>query len=109
MDEIEKVCTDVVILKLGVAIRQSAIQYIIGSARQVTVGSSKLSEIETLIPSLEGVTLNSKKDKVIVLDVDENISTTQINKYFFDNGIVLSELKENKKSLEDQFLEIIKE
>lgn len=109
LDEIEKVCTDVVILKLGVAIRQSPIENIIGSARQVIIGSSNLQEVESILPTIDGVTLNTKKDKVIILDVNESISTQQINQHFFDNGIVLSELKEIKKSLEDQFLEIIKE
>jgi len=108
LDEIEKVCTDVVILKHGVAIRQSAIQNIIGSARQFIVGTTDLSEIESVLPLIEGVTLNSKKDKTIVLDVDGDISTQQINQYFFDKGIVLSELREIRKSLEDQFLEITK-
>lgn len=109
LDEIEKVCTDVVILKKGIAIRQSGIQDVIGTARQIIVGASDLTEIEKLLPTLAGVTLNSKNDKVIVLDVDEKISTQQINQYFFDNQIVLSELREVKKSLEHQFLEIIKE
>lgn len=108
LDEIEKVCTDVVILKHGVAIRQSAIQNIIGSSRQFIVGATDLSEIESVLPLIEGVTLNSKKDKTIVLDVDGDISTQQINQYFFDKGIVLSELREIRKSLEDQFLEITK-
>lgn len=109
LDEIEKVCTDVVILKKGIAIRQSGIQDVIGTARQIIVGASDLTEIEKRLPTLAGVTLNSKNDKVIVLDVDEKISTQQINQYFFDNQIVLSELREVKKSLEHQFLEIIKE
>lgn len=109
LDEIEKVCTDVVILKLGVAIRQSPIEHVIGSARQVIVSSSNLSEIENFLNFLDGVSFNSKKDNSIVLDVNDTISTQQINQHFFDNGIILSELKEIKKSLEDQFLEIIKE
>lgn len=109
LDEIEKVCTDVVILKFGIAIRQSEIQNIIGSARQVHIRSSNLKEMEVLIPSLKGVTFNSIKGKNIVLDVDDFVSSQQINQYFFDNGIVLSELKEVKQSLEDQFLEITKE
>lgn len=109
LDEIEKVCTDVVILKYGVAIRQSDIQNIIGSSRQIIVGADDLSKIESLLPSLEGIHLNSKKDKTIILDIEGDISPQQINQYFFDKGIVLSELKEIRKSLEDQFLEITKE
>lgn len=109
LDEIEKVCTDVVILKYGVAIKQSGIENIIGSSRQIIVGSDDLSKIESLLPSIEGVHLNSKKDKTITLDIDGDMSTQQINQYFFDKGIVLSELREIRKSLEDQFLEITKE
>ena len=108
MDEIEKVCTDVVILKFGVAIRQSGIEDIIGGARQIIVGARNLSEIEALLPSIEGVSLHKSNERQIVLDVSGDISTEQINKLFFDKGIVLSELREIKKSLEDQFLEITK-
>jgi ABC-type multidrug transport system ATPase subunit len=108
LDEIEKVCTDVVILKFGVAIRQSAIQDIIGGARQIIVGTTDLPKIEALLPELVGVTFNNKKGKVIVLDAHGDISTEQINQYFFEKGIVLSELREIRKSLEDQFLEITK-
>ncbi len=109
LDEIEKVCTDVVILKYGVAIRQSAIQNIIGSSRQFIVGTNEPTKVESLLPSIEGVTLNSRKDNRIVLDVHGDIDTQQINKFFFDNAVVLSELREIRKSLEDQFLEITKE
>jgi len=108
LDEIEKVCTDVVILKFGVAIRQSGIEDIIGGARQIVVGARNLSEIEALLPSIEGVSLHKSNERQIVLDVSGDISTEQINKLFFDKGIVLSELREIKKSLEDQFLEITK-
>ena len=108
LDEIEKVCTDVVILKFGVAIRQSGIEDIIGGARQIIVGARNLSEIEALLPSIEGVSLHKSNERQIVLDVSGDISTEQINKLFFDKGVVLSELREIKKSLEDQFLEITK-
>lgn len=109
LDEIEKVCTDVVILKYGVAIRQSGIENIIGTARQFIIGAPNLSDVESLLSKIEGITLNVVKDKVIVVDVQGDISTQQINQYFFDKGIVLSELREIRKSLEDQFLEITKE
>lgn len=108
LDEIEKVCTDVVILKYGVAIRQSGIGEIIGGARQIVVGSKNISELKEFISSFEGVHLNKTNEKSLILDVAENISTESINQFFFDKGIVLSELHEIRKSLEDQFLEITK-
>jgi len=109
LDEIEKVCTDVVILKQGVAIRQSGIEHVIGDSRQIVVGVKDLSQLEAHFSGIEGANINKKTDTAIVLDVNENVTTASINQYFFDKGIVLSELREVRKSLEDQFLEITKE
>lgn len=108
LDEIEKVCTDVVILKKGVAIRQSKIEDVIGDSRQIIIGIKDISQLEGHLLGIEGASLNKKTDATVVLDVNENVTTTSINQYFFDKGIVLSELREVRKSLEDQFLEITK-
>lgn len=108
LDEIEKVCTDVVILKKGVSIRQSQIENIVGKARQMVVSGTDLKTMTDLIDKFSGASVNSETKTSLVLDVDEAITTSAVNQYFFDNGMVLSELREIKKSLEDQFLEITK-
>lgn len=109
LDEIEKVCTDVVILKKGVAIRQSGIENIIGDSRQIIISAKNLEEIESQLTSLDGTKISAKKDNRITLDVKDTVTTESINRFFFEKGIVLSELREIRKSLEDQFLEITKE
>lgn len=108
LDEIEKVCTDVVIMKKGVAIRQSGIENVIGNSRQIIIKSEKSDSLEAQAALIEGVTVREKKEGAIILDVKDSISTTSVNQYFFEKGIVLSELREVRKSLEDQFLEITK-
>lgn len=109
LDEIEKICTDVVILKKGVAIRQSGIENIIGDSRQIIISAKNLEEIESQLTSLDGTKISAKKDNRITLDVKDTVTTESINRFFFEKGIVLSELREIRKSLEDQFLEITKE
>ena len=109
LDEIEKVCTDVVILKLGNLIRQSKIGEILETSHQVIVSANDSEKLEELINEIDGITLNSKEDKKFVLDVEENINTEFLNRSFFEKGLVLTEFRETRKSLESQFLEIIKE
>lgn len=108
LDEIEKVCTDVVILKQGVAIRQSAIGELMKHSRQVFIASENSEHLSSALQKLEGAKLVSQKDGGILVDVPDSMSTVAINRFFFGEGLVLSEIREVKRSLEDQFLEIIK-
>ena len=65
-------------------------------------GDFKNNKLKQCIRSVE------IKKEHIILDVNESVKTSDINRYFFEKGIVLSELREIRKSLEDQFLEITK-
>lgn len=106
LDEIEKVCTDVVILKNGIAIRQSKIGSIIQGAKQIAIQASDLNKLKDIIPQIEGLGLYDEKDGLIILEVEEEMTPEKVNQLFFDKGIVLSGLSVIKKSLESQFLEI---
>ena len=108
LDEIEKVCTDVIILKDGKALRQSKIESLTRNSRQVIVSCSDTSSIIAHLHELSGITNHTVKGNQLFLDVDESITTADLNRFFFEKGIVLSELREIHKSLEDQFLEITK-
>jgi ABC-2 type transport system ATP-binding protein len=106
LDEIEKVCTDVVILKEGIAIRQSKIGSLVQKTRQLVVKAQNNDKVKDLLLQFEGVEFNEEKEGGIIIDIQDEITPEIVNKYFFEKGIVLSELKEIKKSLESQFLEI---
>ena len=108
LDEIEKVCTDVAILKNGVLIRQSGIENILGDTRQLIVKAASMPQLEKTIGEIDGISLNELKNNKAYLNVEDHIKAEDVNKAFFDKGIVLSELLESKKSLETQFLEITK-
>jgi ABC-type multidrug transport system ATPase subunit len=108
LDEIEKICTDVLILQNGVAIRQSGIENILDDTRQIIISCEDISALRPHISEIQSAKINEIKRDHIILDVNESIKTSDINRYFFEKGIVLSELREIRKSLEDQFLEITK-
>jgi len=109
LDEVEKVCTHVAILKKGQLIRQSDIHNIIGDTRQIVVGADSSEELKTKIAGISGVSVNKTENGKLVLDVDDQVTTGGLNKQLFEAGIVLNHLEETRLSLEAQFLEITKE
>ena len=108
LDEIEKVCTHVAILKFGNLIRQGTIGEIIGSDNFVIISSSDMIALNTAISNNNEMEVSKSKENEITIKVDKDMTTEMINKYFFDKGVVLSKLKSHSESLETQFLEIIK-
>lgn len=109
LDEVEKVCTDVVILRKGVKIREGKIGELMHATHQILVAAEETDRLSTLIDQMPGISRKEKTEHGFLLEVPEHMNSTQLNKYFFENGIVLSELREVRRSLEDQFLEIIQQ
>ena len=108
LDEVEKVCTDVAIIKNGVLIRQSSIESVLGTSRQLELSSSDVNQLKSALSDIDGVRLNRVDGNRILADIEDNIDAANVNEQLFNRGVILSELKEIRKSLEDQFLTITK-
>lgn len=108
LDEIEKVCSDVLILRKGVALRSSAIDQLAENKQQIAVSSADLKALQQVLEQLEGVHIEKVTINEILLEAGSSHTAADINRYCFENGIVLNGIKVIKKSLEDQFLEIVK-
>ncbi len=109
LDEVEKVCTEVAILKKGKLIMHSPVAELIGATRQIVVIAEKTDQLKTLLSVMNGVSACVQTADGLVLTVSDQLTGQAINQHCFDNGIVLSGLKETRKSLEEQFLEITRQ
>lgn len=108
LDEIEKICNRVLILKNGVALKESALDELTEKKRQVAISSDDLKRLEEVVATINGAHIAKSTHLELLIEVPESHSAADINKFCFENGIVLNSLKEIQKSLEDQFLEIVK-
>ena len=108
LDEIEKVCTHVAILKFGNLVRQGTIEDIIGGDNFVIIAANDMALTKTAIDENPQMKISKTAETEITIKVSKEMTTEMINQYFFDKGIVLSKLKSHSESLETQFLEIIK-
>ena len=108
LDEIEKVCTHVAILKFGDLIRQGTIEEIIGGDNFVVIAANDMTLIKKVIDENVQMEISKSTATEITVKVSKEMTTEMINQFFFDKGVVLSKLKSHSDSLETQFLEIIK-
>jgi len=105
LDEIEKICSHVLILRNGKLLSSSTMSDIL---TQDTILSLKTDDINLLRE-----TLNNSDSIEIVLDennfilVKTSLKSAQVNQYLTTKGIYLSELTIKKKSLESIFLETL--
>ncbi len=108
LDEVEKVCTHVVILRKGEKLYSGSVDGMNASHGFFTLKSKDLSALKTAIemhPDFDTVKIENES-VVAILKVP--MEASQMNSYLFEKGIVLSHLVHRKESLEEQFLQITK-
>jgi ABC-2 type transport system ATP-binding protein len=109
LDEVEKVCTHVVILKKGVKLVEGEVDSLIKSRDAVLVSSednNQLSQALRSSSSVESVTTEGNSLRVILW---EGRKPADLSKELMSQGIVLTQLEVQRNSLEDQFLELVKQ
>jgi len=107
LDEVQKVCTHFAVLKSGKKIYQGEVGDV-GSRQVVEVTSTD----PQLKPSLENFELKQSIRAIpggFEVELLEGVDASELNKYLVQQNIVVSGLSTHKKSLEQQFLEILKE
>ena len=107
LDEVEKVCTHVAIIKQGNLLTAGSVDEVLVADEIIEVASDDLSVLENILQQMGG--FNSIKTQNNVLQLfysNGNASAATINEYCFKNGIALNYLQVKKKSLETKFLEL---
>lgn len=109
LDEVEKVCSHVVVIRNGIKLYSGLVNEMTASnglfELKVDENEEKLIEILNNHKAILKVT---KEHETIIATLNEEISSAEINRFLFENGIILSHLVKRKPSLEQQFLDLIK-
>jgi ABC-type multidrug transport system ATPase subunit len=109
LDEVEKVCSHVAIIKRGNLLACGEVGAILSNDRQVEIGAEDLSRLRELLATLPGISSIQAKNHHLSLLVHPDLTSAGLNKLAFDNGLTLNHLVMRPKSLESEFLEITKE
>ncbi len=107
LDEVEKICTHVAILKKGNLIAHGEVDAVLTDEDQVEIGAVDISTLETVVKQYPGL-LHAKTDgNTILLGLPKGTaSLEQLNRFCFERNIVLNHLVLKKKRLEARFFEL---
>ena len=108
LDEVEKVCSHVVILRKGEKLYSGRVDDMMSSHGFFEL---KTTQSEALIKHLESNTSFGEiktENGLTTAFLKEEMSAEVLNRALFEKGIFLSHLVKRKESLEEQFLELTK-
>ncbi|MGJ8745861.1 ABC transporter ATP-binding protein [Polaribacter sp.] len=107
LDEVEKVCSHVVVIRKGIKLYSGRVDEMTASKGLFEL---KVAKDENLLLQLlekhPCVGKVNKENDTLIATLQDDISSTEMNKYLFENGLILSHLVKRKPSLEQQFLDL---
>lgn len=108
LDEVEKVCSHVVILRKGEKLYSGPVDGMLASHgffELRTEDMTKLKDVLAKHPSFGKIT---GENGTLTAYLKEEMNAEALNQMLFESGIVLSHLVKRKESLEEQFLTLTK-
>ncbi|MBX2930788.1 MAG: ATP-binding cassette domain-containing protein [Chitinophagaceae bacterium] len=107
LDEVEKVCTHVAIMKKGTLLTAGSVNEVLVNEDIVEVSSENLIQLADVVKNYTGVLqLKQEQNKLQLYFKIGTSNLTDINNYCFKNGITLNLLTIKRKSLEAKFFEL---
>lgn len=108
LDEVEKVCSHVVILRKGEKLYSGRVDEMIASHGYFQLKSSNQEKLISLLENNSAFGRINRDNGVITAFLNEPMDAEELNKMVFEHGLVLSHLVKRKESLEEQFLTLTK-
>lgn len=106
LDEVEKVCSHVVILEKGKTLYSGPVDEMTASFGYFELASSDNEKLKNVLSTILAFDKISENDKGLKAVLKEDMDAESLNRLLFEKGIVLSHLIKRKESLESQFLQI---
>ncbi|MFT5970753.1 MAG: ABC-type multidrug transport system ATPase subunit [Flavobacteriales bacterium] len=107
LDEVEKVCTDVLVLQRGEKLYQGTVAGLNSEFDQIIVNSDKTEELKATLEAMAEIQKVESIENKLTVTLTTDLTTAELNQRLYSKGIVLSHLERNKKTLEKHFLELI--
>ena len=107
LDEVEKVCTHVAILKKGELIATGNVNEILSNEDMVEMSAANVDNLYSVMQQMDGKARVTRESGIVKIFLPVNTADlAAINNYCFTNGIILNHLILKKKSLEARFFEL---
>jgi ABC-2 type transport system ATP-binding protein len=106
LDEVEKVCSHVVVLQKGVMLYQGTVNDMIENNSFFELKSNNLEQLKLALQNHNSIEKTIEEEGKLLVYLKQDIPAQELNSYLFEQKIVLEHLVKRKNSLEEQFLEL---
>jgi ABC-2 type transport system ATP-binding protein len=106
LDEVEKVCSHVVVLRKGEKLYSGRVDEMISSHGFFELKAEKFDELIQVLETDSSFGKIKVENHLITAFLNVPMDASAFNKLMFEKGIVLSHLVKRKESLEEQFLQL---
>ena len=108
LDEVEKVCSHVVVLRKGEMLYQGSVHDMIENNSFFELKSDDKEQLKLALQNHPSVEKIEEEEGKLLVYLNQDIAAKDLNSYLFERKIVLEHLVKRKNSLEEQFLELTK-
>ncbi|AJR04625.1 ABC transporter ATP-binding protein [Siansivirga zeaxanthinifaciens] len=106
LDEVEKVCSHVVVLRKGEKLYSGRVDEMISSHGFFELKSNQQEQLIQFLenhPNISNIKINNQ---LVTAFLNTPVSSEDFNRELFKNNIILTHLVQRKESLEEQFLQL---
>ena len=107
LDEVEKVCSHVAILKTGTLVASGTVDEVLVDEDMIEVAAADMMQLKTILSEYPGKNSISINEYTVQINFPKGTARPdEINQYCFNKGIILQQLVIKKKRLEEKFFEL---
>ncbi|WP_242120416.1 ABC transporter ATP-binding protein [Aestuariivivens sediminicola] len=106
LDEVEKVCSHVVVLRKGEKLYSGRVDEMISSHGFFQLKCNNQEALLSFLKTNEAFGTIKVQDEFITAFLNEPLNSEDLNRQLFKKGLVLTHLVQRKESLEEQFLKL---
>jgi ABC-type multidrug transport system ATPase subunit len=107
LDEVEKVCNHMIVMRSGKLLYEGKVADLLGNQNAFEVKADSLQKLEEVAKNWNIIHKIDKTDTSLILACSDDITGASLNKYFYEQGVILSQINAHHTSLEKKFLELL--
>jgi ABC-2 type transport system ATP-binding protein len=107
LDEVQKTCTHMAVLEKGKKLFSGSVNEVLNDAQWVELAAENMAALELALKQVDFVENIQEEGEKYIIKLRTEIGQAELNRFFFNKGIVLTHLALRKKSLEKYFLELL--
>jgi ABC-2 type transport system ATP-binding protein len=107
--EVQKLCSDVAVLKEGKKIFDGAVSAILHQSDEIVIGTDDLQKLASVLEKYGGISTFRIEDQKVLLQLAEGSKLSELTAHLIKNGININHISEYVGNLEKEFIKLLGE